>query len=238
MPEQEVHMEQIDVTALYDERSDVSRIRPIIQGDVFGEVLLPGFGNQPQIVQVVAHPCAMRRGPDLVKRVTVAPVVRHQRVQGSAWNGHLKFMPLDNLREDGDAYATQFENVTAAPSELLTLDKRIATLSNRGIFVLQQRLIKHYTRLTVDIPTLRKQAGPVLEEAEQERDWIETLLNGEEPTVTSIYAASKAFDDWLSDGDPSRRALLQQDENHRDLRRQTHAEAVRRAGERHRRQVE
>lgn len=227
-------MERIDVAALYDERGEVAWTRPVIQGDVFGDIVLPGFGDEPQMVQVVAHPCAIRRGPDLIKRVTVAPIERHKLVEGGGregWDGHLKFMPLADLREDGNAYATRFEDVTAAPSELLTYDRRIATLSNRGIFVLQQRLIKHYTRLTVDIPALRKQAGPVLEEAEEERDWIETLLEGERITVEAIREASRQFDSWLGAGEPSRRALLQQDENQRDIRREAHAEAARRARE-------
>jgi hypothetical protein len=232
MPDPEHPMERIDVDELYDERGAVTWTRPILQGDVFRDIVLSGFDNGPMIVQIVAHPCAMRRGPDLVKRITVAPVVKYRRVQGDDWDGHLKVMPLADLREDGEPYATRFEDVTAAPSELLTYDKRIASLSNRGIFVLQQRLIKHYTRLTIDIGVLRKQAGPVLEEAEQERDWIETVLGGEEITLNAIRAESKAYDEWLGTGNPSRRTLLQQDENHRDIRRQAHAQAVERARQR------
>ncbi|MDP4013487.1 MAG: hypothetical protein U0990_06040 [Candidatus Nanopelagicales bacterium] len=228
-------MERIDIDALYDERGDVSWTRPRIQGDVFRDIVLPGFGEDVQIVQVIAHPCAMRRGPDLAERVTVAPVLSYPLVEdggNKGWDGHLKRMPLADLCEDGEHYATRFEDVTAAASTLLTHDRRIASLSNRGIYVLQQRLIKHYTRLTVDIPTLRKQSAPVLEEAEQERDWIETILDGEQLTVETIRAQSNAFDEWLSAGDPSRRDLLRRDENHRDIRRQAHAEAGERARQR------
>lgn len=225
-------MERIDVDVLYDERGEVAWTRPIIQGDVFRDVALPGFDGGPMIVQIVAHPCAMRRGPDLAKRITVAPVAKYQRVQGGAWDGHLRVMPLADLREDGDTYATRFEDVTGAPSELLTYNKRIASLSNRGIFVLQQRLIKHYTRLTIDIGALREQAAPVLEDAEQERDWIETVLGCQKITVELIREQSKAFHAWLTAGDPSRQTLLQQSENHRDIRRQAHAEAVERARQR------
>ncbi len=84
-----------------------------------------------------------------------------------------KSCPSSGLHGDGKSYAARFVDVTAAPSELLDLEKRIASLTNRGIYVLQQRLIKHYTRFTVDIPALRAQAGPILEEAEQEQDWLE-----------------------------------------------------------------
>lgn len=64
-------------------------------------------------------------------------------------------MPLAELL-DGKHYAAKFVDVTAAPSELLHLDDRIATLSDRGIYVLQQRIVKHYTRFEIDIPSLAK----------------------------------------------------------------------------------
>ena len=64
-------MDQIEPDALYDERADVSRARPLLQGDVFDDVVLPGFGEEPRRVQIVAHPCAMRTGATLTPRITV-----------------------------------------------------------------------------------------------------------------------------------------------------------------------
>lgn len=58
-------------------------------------------------------------------------------------------MPLADLA-DGKNFATKFVDVTACPAELLARDRRIATLSHQGINVLQQRLIKHYTRIETD----------------------------------------------------------------------------------------
>lgn len=78
-------MDQIDPDVLYDERADVSRARPLLQGDVFDGVVLPGFGDDPQKVQIVAHPCAMRTGASLTPRITVAPVEPYQLVNGNAW---------------------------------------------------------------------------------------------------------------------------------------------------------
>lgn len=220
-------MDCIDIDALYDERGSVAWTRPILQGDVFRDVYLCGW-DTPQTVQIVAHPCAMRRGPDLLSRVTVAPIEPYQHVEGDAWDGHLKVMPLSGLHGDGKSYAARFVDVTAAPSELLDLEKRIASLTNRGIYVLQQRLIKHYTRFTVDIPALRAQAGPILEEAEQEQDWLELILGSDTKRKEAIRSEAMAFDQWLSNGDPSPRSRLQDDANHRDVRRASRAEAVRR----------
>ena len=75
-------MDQIEPDALYDERADVSRARPLLQGDVFDDVVLHGFGEEPRKVQIVAHPCAMRTGATLTPRITVAPVEPYQLVTG------------------------------------------------------------------------------------------------------------------------------------------------------------
>lgn len=109
-------------------------------------------------MQIVAHPCSMREGTDLRPRITVAPVGEQSRVKGSGWNGNLRIMPLAEL-VDGKHYAAKFVDVTPAPSELLDIDARIATLSDHGIYILQQRIVKHYTRFEVDIPSLAKETG-------------------------------------------------------------------------------
>lgn len=153
-------MDSIEPEALYDERGDVCWSRPLLQGDVFDQIVLPGFGDVPRMVQIVTHPCAMRKGPDLLPRVTVAPVESYVRmVKPAQWDGHLRVMPLAELQDDKH-YATKFVDVTAAPAEFLTRDRRIATLSNRGIYVLQQRLVKHYTRFNASLGLLRRESAP------------------------------------------------------------------------------
>lgn len=222
-------MEQIETGELFDERGDVSRARPLVQGDVFEGVVLPGFGDEPQLVQIVAHPCAMRTGADLTPRITVAPVVPYQPVTGGGWNGHLRFMPLPGLL-DGTNYATRFVDVTAAPSELLTRARRIASLTHKGIYVLQQRLIKHYTRVEMQLELLRKESAAVLTEAELQWHWVEEILTDAElEDDTVVEAEAKVFDGWLGAGTPSRRILLRDEINFTALRKDTHAHARERA---------
>jgi len=105
-------MDQIEPDALYDERDDISRARPLLQGDIFTDIVLPGFGEEPARVQIVAHPCAMRTGATLTPRITVAPVEPYQRVTGNGWNGHPRVMPLADLAA-GRHFATKFIDVTA-----------------------------------------------------------------------------------------------------------------------------
>jgi hypothetical protein len=220
-------MDSIDPEHLYDERGDVSRSRPIFQGDVFRDIVLPGFGEEPRLVQVVAHPCSMREGVDLRPRITVTPVEEHsQQVKGNGWNGSLRIMPLAEL-VDGKHYAAKFVDVTAAPSELLRLDVRIATLSDRGIYILQQRIVKHYTRFEIDIPSLAKETAPIVWEMHQQRDWAETVLDNETDwTPENLKTEEIAFEAWLDGGDPPRRGQLKEDHTHTDLRREAHQAAL------------
>lgn len=221
-------MDQIEPEALYDERADVSRARPLLQGDVFDDVVLPGFSEEPTKVQIVAHPCAMRTGATLTPRITVAPVESHQKVTGKGWQGNPRVMPLADLVE-GAHFATKFVDVTACPSELLTRDRRIATLSHQGIFVLQQRLIKHYTRVEMALEVLRSESAPVLTEAELLWDWLERVLTDPEIGDDRVLdAEAGVFEEWMRDGSPSRQERLRTEIHHTDVRR----EAQRAAGER------
>jgi hypothetical protein len=221
-------MDQIETDALYDERADVSRARPLLQGDVFDEVVLPGFPEEPTKVQIVAHPCAMRTGAVLTPRITVAPVEPYQLVTGKGWQGNPRVMPLANLVE-GAHFATKFVDVTACPAELLTRDRRIATLSNQGIYVLQQRLIKHYTRTEIALEVLRSESAPVLTEAELLRDWLERVLNEAEiGDDEALDVEASAFEGWMRTGSPSPQQRLRTEIHHTDVRR----EAQRAAGER------
>jgi hypothetical protein len=222
-------MDQIEPDALYDERENISRARPLLQGDVFHDVLLPGFGDEPKKVQVVAHPCAMRAGAALTPRITVAPVEPHQLVTGRAWDGHPRVMPLAALAED-EHFATKFVDVTACPVELLTRDRRIATLSHQGIYVLQQRLIKHYTRAEVELEVLRRQSAPVLTEAELLWDWLERVLTETEIGDDEVLdAEAGVFEEWVRSGSPSCQERLRNEIHHADIRREAQRNAEERA---------
>ncbi|MCV7198160.1 hypothetical protein [Mycobacterium angelicum] len=224
-------MDCIDPEQLYDERGSVARSRPIFQGDVFKDVVLPCIGDTPRLVQIVAHPCSMRAGTSLRPRITVAPVEEHSRVNGNGWNQNLRIMPLAEII-NGRHYAAKFVDVTAAPSELLRPEARIATLSDKGIYVLQQRIVKHYTRFEVDLPSLAKETAPVLWEMHQQRDWVETVFDDEgDWTNENLAAEESAFDAWLREGNPSRRTQLKDDHTHTDLRRAAHKAALARRAE-------
>jgi hypothetical protein len=214
-------MDQIESEALYDERGNVSWARPLLQGDMFDGIVLPGFGDQPMKIQIINHPCAMRMGANLTPRITVAPVEPYPAVIGQrGWDGNLRVMPLPELIDE-EHFATKLIDITAAPSELLIRARRIATLSHQGIYILQQRLIKHYTRVEMPLELLRRESAAVLTEGVLQWDWVEDVLTEEEQVDESaIEAEAKMFDTWLGEGDPPRRQLLRDEIHHTDIRKQ------------------
>lgn len=221
-------MDSIEADDLYEERGTVSFSRPILQGDIFEDVVLPGFGDEPRCVQIVTHPCSMRRGTVINERIQVAPVEPHQKV--ADWNGFGRVMPLPDLCQDGRWHATRFVDLTAVAAVELTLQRRIASLSHRGIHVLQQRLVWHNTRLTLPLASFREQSAPVLAEAEMQELWIDAVIGETDQTAQAVEAAATEFQAWLSEHDNKRRQDLNAEANHARLRREARAAAV----ERHR----
>jgi hypothetical protein len=217
-------MDSIEPDDLYEERGGVSYCRPILQGDIFAGVILPGFGAEPQRVQIVTHPCSMRRGPVINERVQVAPIEKYQKVPD--WNGHGRVMPLPDLYEDGVWHAAKFVDLTAVAAGELTVERRIASLSHPGIHLLQQRLVFHNTRLTLPLGDFREMSAPVLAEAEMQEMWVETALTEEARTAGTAEQAGVAFQAWLSEDDGRRRKELGNEANYARLRKETRAAAA------------
>jgi hypothetical protein len=117
--------------------------------------------------------------------------------------------------------ATKFIDITASPADQLIRARRIATLSHQGIYVLQQRLIKHYTRVEMPLEVLRRESAAVLTEAELEWDWLDEVLTDVELGQEDVIAVEvRVFDGWLGEGTPSRRARLGNEIHHTDVRKE------------------
>lgn len=216
-------MDALTSDELYEERNGVSYARPVLQGDVFENVIVPGLGDTPLTVQVVMHPCSMRRGVQLVQRIQVAPVEAYEKV--GDWDRHLRVMPLPDLREDGKHYAAKFLDTTAVPSSSLTLENRIASLSRQGILILQQRIVRDHARLDLPLNLFLEQSSPVLTEAEMQESWVDAALGATAPNAAEVEGAAADFQDWLDEEDGRRRRALESDLNHADLRREVRAAA-------------
>ncbi|WP_157437354.1 hypothetical protein [Actinoplanes subtropicus] len=172
---------------LYLAREDhVNPLRPHMTGDVFQGVQIPGVTEEEDpsgegLVMVLPHPCSMREGPTLRKRILVARVARTEKeIPFSAWRSqHISIMPLPELlpSSGNGMYAVIFDCVGRVPSEDLKISRRVATLSEYGIALMQQRRIFSDTRELVEVDALILACEDVLLETELAEDWNEEFVD-------------------------------------------------------------
>lgn len=180
--------------------NDLVAARPVLTGDVFTNVDLDA-DHHDGLVMVVAHPCAMRGAEGrLAPRIAVAPIRPYQSWPFHRWpSGHYGVLPLPGLRDDADEpRAAHLLELSAVRSTTLSRDRRILSLTDRGIHVLQQRLVYSLTRVAVGLDKLQEQAANVLLEAELEEEWVDELAADGDPET--LAAASVGFAQYMDGG--------------------------------------
>lgn len=189
------------IDELYSARGDnVVIARPFLTGDVFAGVVIDADA-QDGLVMIVAHPCSMRGAEGrLMPRIVVAPIRPYQHIPFDRWPaGHYKVMPLPGLHRDGDEpRAVHLLELSAIRSSELSRDGRLLTLTDRGIHILQQRLVYSLTRVEVGLDRLHEQAAHVLLEAELEEEWVDELVP--DATIEGLSAAATAFMLFMDSG--------------------------------------
>lgn len=201
---------------------DVDPLRPVFTGDVFSRE----SGGAPVIV--LQHPCALRAdGVELVDRILVAEVAPIAEVTKRAnartdWaDESMRAMPLPGLYEDGKDYAVDFRRIDALNgSEFQGGLRRVAILSLSGVNVLQQRWIRHNSRVLIPTGTYAEQIIGPYEEADLAAEWL-FELDG-----VPAHAASQMHDfaKWIAapafQGDRrSRQDLLEEAQSRSSVRR-------------------
>lgn len=180
----------------------VSVYRPIITGDVFRSVDIPGVGHQDgdqeRLAIVVSHPCSMRNGSRIKDHVQALRVVKAEPIKLEEWpKRYYDRMPLPDLtvvidpddvsgddpeadlaaRTDEGAHAALFEFRGCVKTEELHLDKRIASLTDQGIAFLHQRMAHDETRYAPSVDELVTVCAPVFAEIELWEQWNERLVD-------------------------------------------------------------
>lgn len=183
---------------------EVSSYRPVITGDVFEGVTIPGSDGDAGLAMVLAHPCSMRRGAHLRSHVQMAPVRRSAPIGLEGWDGNYGVMPLPELQRAGEmSYRAFFEEAGRVPTGLLSPDapeRRVACLSTQGILLLLQRLTFNMTRVAIDLDTLLQSIDYVLEEVDLLEEWMRNRLvlrAGDDPGA-AIRREEQEFDAVLS----------------------------------------
>lgn len=165
-------------TLLYEYRDNdeaVPDTRPLAQGDVLRGVVQPG-GQVLDLAMIVAHPCSMRQGGKLRKRLVVAEVAPHQKVPPKKWpTDFFDVFPLPEMH-DGKPVGVFFHHLHTVETAQLESCTRAAVLTQYGQGVLLQRWIHHMARLVVDEQELTELIVPVQDELSLQMDWVEAGL--------------------------------------------------------------
>ena len=177
---------------------EVAIARPLMTGDIFADVAVPGFvGNGLAIV--LTHPCSMRMdGVNLASRLLMARVSPSNPIPLHAWrDGHFKVMPLPGL-PDGP-HSALFDEIGLVKSSSLKPDLRTACMTPHGVHLLQQRFIWYLTRFLAPTHRLAEVTEAVFEEADLHEEWVEkSMSHGIDP-----QHAAEGFHNWIRSSDES-----------------------------------
>ena len=199
-------------------RDEVETSRPVLTGDIFEDVVLPGIDGAGHGI-VLTHPCSMRTdGVALAKRLLMVRVSASGEIPLKKWKtGHFKVMPLPMLMDNH--FSALFEEMGMVESATLQATNRIACLTPFGINLLQQRFVWYLTRFLAPSHRLGEVSEAVFEEVELCSEWVSAATSAGE----DLRAAEHAFHEWLpSKGDsgvrrqqmprePQRRSGLRQE---------------------------
>ena len=201
---------------------EVPIARPLMTGDVFTDIVVPGLDNAGLAI-VLTHPCSMRvDGVNLAPRLLMARVVPSNPIPLHAWRkGHFKVMPLPELL--GAHHSALFDEIGLVESSSLPEHVRTACLTPHGVHLLQQRFIWYLTRFLAPTHRLAEATDEVFEEADLQEEWVEASLDqGGHP-----QEAAEAFHEWIRSPDPSggaRQDQLKNSDLRPGLRRQMRAQ--------------
>ena len=202
-------------------RDEVPDARPVMTGDVFADVAVPGLDSNGLAI-VLTHPCAMRvDGVNLAPRLLMARVVPSHPIPLQAWRrGHFKVMPLPGLLEDH--HSALFDEIGLVASSMLGLKSRVACMTPHGVHLLQQRFIWYLTRFLAPTHRLAEVTEAVFEEADLQEEWVEAAVS----RGGDSHQAAEAFHEWIRSSDQSgvaRQDQLKKTDLRAGLRRQMRA---------------
>lgn len=184
------------------EPQGVSRLRPVMTGDIFEGIEIPGVedmvGDDRKLALVVSHPCSMRQGPVLKERIQAVRVVNCDPINLSAWpKTYYDRLPLPDLtvivdpddvstedpeadlaaRIDEGAHAALLDCRGRVASSELDLDRRIACMTEQGVAFLHQRMSHNDTRHAPRTELLISTCSAVFAEIELWEEWNERLID-------------------------------------------------------------
>jgi hypothetical protein len=144
--------------------------RPLFTGDVLRR---PG----DELVMTVHHPCAMRRGADLVERVLVVGVAAAGSPPPKLWTGSYRAMFLPDLFGDGSDFVADLDDIDMMSPADIAASTRAVILSPVGVNLLMQRWINHTSRVVVPTPTINTMIAGQYDEADLVAEAVGELVS-------------------------------------------------------------
>jgi len=167
------------------------RNRPLFTGDVL--IREPGIA-----VCLLQHPCAMRRGPQLLPLLLTGAIVPSE-AHRTEWRNHTPTeMPLPGLPGLGSHPSISFLDLATVDSAGLESAQRVAVLSRLGVNLLMQRWIYHNCRLVVPTITIDAAVSAQHEEADLTMECVDELT----ATGLEVHRAQQLADSWLDEQRP------------------------------------
>lgn len=163
---------------------------------------------------VLTHPCSMRQGVGLRRRLLVGRIEPLAEPIPLPWRGNFGIMPLPGLRsgQPEASWALRFEDIGKVASAELDVRQRIACLDDFGVALLNQRQTHYFTRYAVESAVLHEQSANVLIEAELLETWLMAAVDeAAGDRDARVAAETAAFEEYISPirehlKQPSRRA--------------------------------
>ena len=213
---------------LWDLDDEALRLRPYMTGDVFADV---DVGDDEQAaVMIVGHPCVIRgsRGR-LARRVPCCAVKQMQdELPYERWpEGRFHVFPVPDALGLGEHHAAYLLEWCSVRHGELKRDRRQATMTDRGIYVLQQRFTHAITRCAPVLADFEAATVREMREAELEYEWVADLI-GDPADDAAVNEQVRAFHTFLDEA--GRRELLREEGGDARLRAIVRAEIKLRRG--------
>jgi hypothetical protein len=164
---------------LWDLDEEALLLRPYMTGDVFAEVD-EGDGERVPVM-IVAHPCVIRGSRGRLARRVPCCVVKQmqQELPYDEWAERgFHLFPVPDAIGLGDHHAAYLLEWRSVRHGELKRDRRRATMTDRGVYIVLQRFTHAITRCAAVVADFQAATLNEMREAELEYEWVSDLAGG------------------------------------------------------------
>ncbi len=199
-----------NVVELYDLDDEALQLKPYMTGDVFADVA--AAEEETFAVMIVGHPCVIRgAGGQLMTRIpccVLKPIEKD--IAYSQWpDGDFDKFPLTSAIGLGDRQTVRLLEWRSVHKRELRRVRRRATMTERGVYIAQQRFTHAIARCAVPLAYFERASKHAMREAELEYEWVAELVTPGAAAEPETAKLVKEFHKLL-DRDGNRHLLLEE----------------------------